>query len=195
MVTIVQDNIGLHIGSCAGIVQSNLSRNCAGQHRSAHWMPRRHRSQLHDGVTILLRSQLYSHTSLSLLCNQQLSLLDNFDHRHPFHCCAMSAHVLQVLRQTSSKNEELMMLLQYGLPIWNQRAWHKVDQFHAMLRAGGLPSLPNVIVSKAFRSNHTNKLNIAKNKSQNKTWYCFDHENRFYDTPLDQLLTRNSAVV
>ena len=99
----------------------------------------------------------------------------------------MSAHVLQVLRQTSSKNEELIMLLQYGLPIWNQRAWHKVDQFHAILKAGGLPSLPNVIVSKAFRSNHTNKLNIAKNKYQNKTWYCLDHENRFYDTPLDQV--------
>ena len=89
-------------------------------------------------------------------------------------------------------NEELILLLKYGLPAEVCTHWHKWSDVDTLLRRGGFTSLPAKFVLKAMKSNQNNNMFFGLNTFQNRIWYCFDYDNREYDAPLAQTKILNS---
>ena len=99
---------------------------------------------------------------------------------------------LKLPQKASSMNEELILLLKYGLPADVCTRWHKWSDVDTLLRRGGFPSLPAKFVLKAMKSNQNNNMFFGLNTFQNRIWYCFDYDNRVYDAPLAQTNILNS---
>ena len=58
-----------------------------------------------------------------------------------------------VLLKAKSKNEEVILLLRFGMPLANRQFWYNTEELQCMLKQGGLPKLPYHFLSKALKSN------------------------------------------
>ena len=97
--------------------------------------------------------------------------------------------------KASSKNEEAILLLRFGMPLANCPFWHHTEELQRILKQGGLPTLPNRFVSRALKSLKS-KRGIEMNIFQNKNWYYFDfnRDKVPYDTPKKQLYSLKSMI-
>ena len=97
--------------------------------------------------------------------------------------------------KASSKNEEAILLLRFGMPLANRQFWYNTEELQCMLRQGGLPKLPNRFVSRALKS-LKNKPGIEMNSFQKKNWYCFDfnRDKVPYGTPKEQLRSLKGLI-
>ena len=93
-----------------------------------------------------------------------------------------------VLLKAKSKNEEVILLLRFGMPLANRQFWYNTEELQCMLKQGGLPKLPDHFLSKALKSIQ-NHAGIEINSFQKKSWYCFEfnRDKVPYDTPKNQL--------
>ena len=100
--------------------------------------------------------------------------------------CRMSG---SLPRQAESEYDEILMLLQHGLPQGLRGRWiNSPDGMKAMFDSGGIDALSPGFISKALKSNQDNKKFFESNRYQNKTWYCFSGAGvvKEYTTPMDQ---------
>ena len=71
-------------------------------------------------------------------------------------------------RRAESENDELLMLLQHGLPQELRGRWiRSPDGMDAMFKSGGIDTLPPGFISKALKSNQYNKKFFEMNIYQN----------------------------
>ena len=56
-----------------------------------------------------------------------------------------------VLLKAKSKNEEVILLLRFGMPLANRQFWYNTEELQCMLKQGGLPTLPNRFVSRELK--------------------------------------------
>jgi len=96
-------------------------------------------------------------------------------------------------RQANSEYDELLLLLEHGLPWRLRQIWHKSpNHLEPLLVKGGL-ILPKGFLSKALKSNKRNARGWGHNKYRRKHWYCFDvqhylqHKKFKYDAPKRQM--------
>ena len=92
-------------------------------------------------------------------------------------------------RDVSSKQDELIVLLRFGLPEQNRRLWYNASDLQGLLKDGGLPTptLPDNSVSLvALRTNRNKNYGIKDNLFQKKKWYCFYNGEPEFDTPTAQ---------
>ena len=61
--------------------------------------------------------------------------------------------VAPFLRGAKSRNEELLLMLRKGLPGKVGNYWHTANGLQNILKKGGLPMLPDGLVSRAFKLN------------------------------------------
>ena len=89
-------------------------------------------------------------------------------------------------RKTVSANDELLLLLERGLPESISRTWMTSKEIETLFKKGGL-TLPKRFVSKALKSNIDNSRCWAKNIFYDKLHLCFAGENNLaFATPKDQ---------
>jgi len=104
----------------------------------------------------------------------------------------MSAHSssadtdVDLPQKSLTEKDEILVLLRCGLPKEHQKLWYKADALQSILKAGGLPLLPDKLVTNALKTNRNNNHGIASRKYLKKNWYCFDEEEAIYDTPTEQ---------
>ena len=93
----------------------------------------------------------------------------------------------QLPRKVLTQGEELITLLQFGLPELNLKLWYTVNDFQHVLKTGGFPLLPDKSVLFAFRRNKDIG-NVSQTRSfRKKIWYCFVREEEAaFDTPAAQ---------
>ena len=89
-------------------------------------------------------------------------------------------------RKTVSANDELLLLLERGLPESISRTWMTSKEIETLFKKGGL-TLPKRFVSNALKSNIDNSRCWAKNIFYDKLHLCFAGENNLaFATPKDQ---------
>ena len=100
-----------------------------------------------------------------------------------------------VLLKAKSKNEEVILLLRFGMPLANRQFWYNTEELQCMLRQGGLPKLPDCFVSRALKSLKIQQ-GIEMNTFYNKNWHCFDfnRDKVPYNTPKKQLRSLKGMI-
>jgi hypothetical protein len=93
----------------------------------------------------------------------------------------------QLPRKVLTQGEELITLLQFGLPELNLKLWYTVNDLQHVLKTGGFPLLPDKSVLFAFRRNKDIG-DVSQTRSfRKKIWYCFVREEEAaFDTPAAQ---------
>ena len=93
----------------------------------------------------------------------------------------------QLPRKVLTQGEELITLLQFGLPELNLKLWYTVNDLQHVLKTGGFPLLPDKSVLFAFRRNKDIG-DVSQTRSFRKNiWYCFVREKELaFDTPVAQ---------
>ena len=97
-------------------------------------------------------------------------------------------------RKAKLANDELLLLLEYGLPPPLRKKWHRSpDHVGALLEHGGF-NLPQRFVLNTLLSNKNNYRGCRIDWYKKKWWYCFDNENRYDNAPLDQNIGLDKGI-